>query len=212
MRQIVEVHHPGIKGDLLTAALTQFFEIRETSGLKKKPSQVLGWLKLLLAEDMTPDLKRDGSNLAETTRRAAERTGRTLVRTARLYRARWALTRFVFSKYSKVCPTGRPTRRKSTDFRRYIMRADRARGQAALRHGLRRRGLPPCRPLAHSGPGVDPDGRRLAGQSPSGTVPLATGMSSLISFWTQPSYSSGAQNAMASPSRPARAMRPIRCT
>ncbi|MGB1390085.1 MAG: AAA family ATPase, partial [Paracoccaceae bacterium] len=51
MRQIVEVHHPGIKGDLLTAALTQFFEIRETSGLKKKPStsEVLDWLKLLLA-------------------------------------------------------------------------------------------------------------------------------------------------------------------
>lgn len=65
MRQIVEVHHPGIKGDLLTAALTQFFEIRETSGLKKKPStsEVLDWLKLLLAEDMTPeDLKRDGSS------------------------------------------------------------------------------------------------------------------------------------------------------
>jgi len=65
MRQIVEVHHPGIKGDLLTAALTQFFEIRETSGLKKKPStsEVLDWLKLLLAEDMTPeDLKRDGAS------------------------------------------------------------------------------------------------------------------------------------------------------
>ena len=65
MRRIVEVHHPGIKGDLLTAALTQFFEIRETSGLKKKPStsEVLDWLKLLLAEDMTPeDLKRDGSS------------------------------------------------------------------------------------------------------------------------------------------------------
>jgi len=65
MRRIVEVHHPGIKGGLLTAALTQFFEIRETSGLKKKPStsEVLDWLKLLLAEDMTPeDLKRDGAS------------------------------------------------------------------------------------------------------------------------------------------------------
>ncbi|MBY6089942.1 AAA family ATPase [Maritimibacter alkaliphilus] len=65
LRQIVEVHHPGIKAELLTAALTQFFEIREMSGLKKKPStsEVLDWLKLLLAEDLTPeDLKRDGAN------------------------------------------------------------------------------------------------------------------------------------------------------
>ncbi|MGR3322844.1 MAG: AAA family ATPase [Pseudooceanicola sp.] len=65
MKQIVAVHHPGIKEKLLTTALTQFFELRETSGLKKKPStsEVLDWLKLLLAEDMTPeDLKRDGAN------------------------------------------------------------------------------------------------------------------------------------------------------
>jgi len=65
MRKIVEVHHPGIKGSLLTAALTQFYELRETSGLKKKPStsEVLDWLKLLLAEDMdAEDLKRDGVN------------------------------------------------------------------------------------------------------------------------------------------------------
>ena len=65
MKQIVEVHHPGIKADLLTTALTQFFEIREQAGLKKKPStsEVLDWLKLLLAEDMSPeDLKRDGAN------------------------------------------------------------------------------------------------------------------------------------------------------
>ena len=65
MRQIIEVHHPGIKGELLTMALTQFFEVRETSGLKKKPStsEVLDWLKLLLAEDLDPaDLKRDGAN------------------------------------------------------------------------------------------------------------------------------------------------------
>ncbi|EBA11310.1 AAA family ATPase [Roseobacter sp. CCS2] len=65
MRQIVEVHHPGIKDQLLTAALTQFYELRETAGLKKKPStsEVLDWLKLLLAEDLTAeDLKRDGAN------------------------------------------------------------------------------------------------------------------------------------------------------
>ncbi len=65
LAKIVEVHHPGIKSGLLTAALEQFFEIRDTPGLKKKPStsEVLDWLKLLLAEDLTPeDLKRDGAN------------------------------------------------------------------------------------------------------------------------------------------------------
>ena len=65
MRKIVDVHHPGIKDALLTTALTQFYELRDTPGLKKKPStsEVLDWLKLLLAEDLTPeDLKRDGAN------------------------------------------------------------------------------------------------------------------------------------------------------
>ena len=65
MKQIVAVHHPGLKDQLLTTALTQFYEIRETQGLKKKPStsEVLDWLKLLLAEDLSPeDLKRDGAN------------------------------------------------------------------------------------------------------------------------------------------------------
>ena len=63
MRQIVEVHHPGIKESLLATALTQFYEIRETAGLKKKPStsEVIDWLKLLLAEDLTAeDIRRDG--------------------------------------------------------------------------------------------------------------------------------------------------------
>jgi MoxR-like ATPase len=59
---IVRVHFPGIKEALLAAALTQFFEIREVTGLKKKPStsEVLDWLRLLLAEDLAPeDLRRD---------------------------------------------------------------------------------------------------------------------------------------------------------
>ena len=65
LRRIVEVHHPGIKERLLTTALTQFYELREQPGLKKKPStsEVLDWLKLLLAEDLTAeDLKRDGAS------------------------------------------------------------------------------------------------------------------------------------------------------
>ncbi|MGN0933741.1 AAA family ATPase [Falsigemmobacter intermedius] len=66
LKRIVEVHFPGIKEDLLSTALSQFFEIRETPGLKKKPStsEVLDWLKLLLAEDLGPeDLKREGGHL-----------------------------------------------------------------------------------------------------------------------------------------------------
>ncbi|MBY6200748.1 MoxR family ATPase [Maritalea mobilis] len=65
MKQIVEVHFPGIKQQLLSTALTQFYEIREQQGLKKKPStsEVLDWLKLLLAEDLDPeDLRRDGAS------------------------------------------------------------------------------------------------------------------------------------------------------
>jgi MoxR-like ATPase len=54
MSEIVRVHHPDIKNTLLRAALTQFYEIRETPGLKKKPStsEVLDWLKLLMADDL----------------------------------------------------------------------------------------------------------------------------------------------------------------
>lgn len=62
---IVRAHFPNIKDMLLTTALTQFFEIRETAGLKKKPStsEVLDWLKLLLAEDLGPeDLRREGKH------------------------------------------------------------------------------------------------------------------------------------------------------
>ncbi len=65
LKRIVEVHHPGIKDALLTAALTQFYEIRDQPGLKKKPStsEVLDWLKLILAEDLSPeDLRRDGAD------------------------------------------------------------------------------------------------------------------------------------------------------
>jgi MoxR-like ATPase len=59
---IVRVHFPAIKDRLLTAALTQFYELREVPGLKKKPStsEVLDWLRLLLAEDLAPeDLRKD---------------------------------------------------------------------------------------------------------------------------------------------------------
>jgi MoxR-like ATPase len=58
MQQIVDVHFPSIKKDLLSAALQAFFEMREIPGLKKKPStsELLDWLKLLLAEDIPADV------------------------------------------------------------------------------------------------------------------------------------------------------------
>ena len=58
MQQIVDVHFPNIKKDLLAAALHAFFEMREIPGLKKKPStsELLDWLKLLLAEDIPADV------------------------------------------------------------------------------------------------------------------------------------------------------------
>ncbi len=62
MKRIVAVHFPGIRERLLSVALTQFYELREAPGLKKKPStsEVLDWLKLLLAEDLAPeDLRAD---------------------------------------------------------------------------------------------------------------------------------------------------------
>ena len=64
MKKIVTVHYPDIKENLLSTALTQFFEIRDQQGLKKKPStsEVLDWLKLLLSEELTvADLKMDGA-------------------------------------------------------------------------------------------------------------------------------------------------------
>jgi len=66
MRAIVRVHFPDIKDAILTEALTRFYTLREQPGLKKKPStsEVLDWLKLILAEDLTPeDLRGDGRSL-----------------------------------------------------------------------------------------------------------------------------------------------------
>ena len=61
MQQIVEVHFPGIKQRLVAEAMRIFFEVRNVPGLKKKPStsELLDWLKLLLNEDMTPEMLRE---------------------------------------------------------------------------------------------------------------------------------------------------------
>jgi MoxR-like ATPase len=60
MQRIVDVHFPGLKKELLTEALEVFFGLRDVPGLKKKPStsELLDWLKLLLAEDIPPEALR----------------------------------------------------------------------------------------------------------------------------------------------------------
>jgi MoxR-like ATPase len=60
MEKIVAVHFPNLKKSLLREALEVFFEVREVPGLKKKPStsELLDWLKLLLAEDIPPEALR----------------------------------------------------------------------------------------------------------------------------------------------------------
>ena len=61
MRAIVEAHYPGIKPRLIEEALRMFFALRETPGLKKKPttSELLDWLKLLLSEDISAETLRE---------------------------------------------------------------------------------------------------------------------------------------------------------
>ena len=63
MKAIVDVHFPGIKPRLVSEALKTFYEIRDTPGLKKKPStsELLDWLKLLLVDDVDPGTLREKS-------------------------------------------------------------------------------------------------------------------------------------------------------
>lgn len=64
MEEIVAVHYPGLKRALLREALNAFYELRDVPGLKKKPStsELLDWIKLLLAEDIPPEVlaSKDG--------------------------------------------------------------------------------------------------------------------------------------------------------
>ncbi|MFO1037772.1 MAG: MoxR family ATPase [Geminicoccaceae bacterium] len=61
MQKIVEVHFPGLRNDLVRAALESFFDLRDMPGLKKKPStsELLDWLKLLLADEIGSDVLRE---------------------------------------------------------------------------------------------------------------------------------------------------------
>ena len=60
MEKIVAVHYPNLKKELLAEALGAFYKVRETPGLKKRPStsELLDWIKLLLAEDIPPEALR----------------------------------------------------------------------------------------------------------------------------------------------------------
>jgi len=60
MTRIIDVHFPDLKRELLHEALTTFFRVRETPGLKKKPttSELLDWIKLLVAGDVSPEVLR----------------------------------------------------------------------------------------------------------------------------------------------------------
>jgi len=64
MGRIVDVHFPGIKAALVREAMEAFFDLREIPGLKKKPStsELLDWLKLLMAEDIAPEILRSNDN------------------------------------------------------------------------------------------------------------------------------------------------------
>jgi MoxR-like ATPase len=64
MQQIVDVHFPGLKKELLTAAMKTFYDVRNLPGIKKKPStsELLDWLKLLMAEDIPLEALQNADN------------------------------------------------------------------------------------------------------------------------------------------------------
>ncbi len=57
LQEIVKVHYPNIKKNILNAALKSFLNVRDTAGIKKKPStsELLDWIKLILADDLSPE-------------------------------------------------------------------------------------------------------------------------------------------------------------
>ncbi|VVE87793.1 AAA family ATPase [Pandoraea bronchicola] len=64
MQSIIDVHFPNIRRELVNAAMATFFEVREIPGLKKKPStsELIDWLKLLMAEEIGPEALRSADN------------------------------------------------------------------------------------------------------------------------------------------------------
>ncbi len=66
MKEIIRVHFPDIKKNLLKSALETFYDLREVNGIKKKPStsELLDWIKLLLVEDISPETIRSNPSKA----------------------------------------------------------------------------------------------------------------------------------------------------
>lgn len=64
MKEIVDVHYPGIQKELVSKALDIFFDVRKVPGLKKKPStsELIDWLKLLMADEIPTDILKDHDN------------------------------------------------------------------------------------------------------------------------------------------------------
>ena len=64
MQKIVDVHFPQLKRDMLAAALKSFYQVRELPGIKKKPStsELVDWIKLLVAEDIAPEVLQSADN------------------------------------------------------------------------------------------------------------------------------------------------------
>ena len=61
MKEIIDVHYPDIKSDLVKEAMEIFFDVRKVPGLKKKPStsELIDWLKLLMADDIPEEILRN---------------------------------------------------------------------------------------------------------------------------------------------------------
>lgn len=66
MQSIIDVHFPNIRRELVNAAMATFFEVRDIPGLKKKPStsELIDWLKLLMAEEIGPEALRSADEQA----------------------------------------------------------------------------------------------------------------------------------------------------
>jgi MoxR-like ATPase len=64
MQKIIDVHHPNVKQELLAQSLDVFFELRDLQNIKKKPStsELIDWLKLLIADDISQEVLMDNSN------------------------------------------------------------------------------------------------------------------------------------------------------
>jgi MoxR-like ATPase len=62
MKEIVDVHHPGLKEKLLNRALSEFYRLRKVNGIKKRPStsELVDWISLLLRDDLLKDEAVEG--------------------------------------------------------------------------------------------------------------------------------------------------------